>query len=61
VVYGAARQDASRLDFEEGPVFPESYRYLEDRGIEIVRGVCREDARAVLDLYRQRSGRIYNG
>lgn len=61
VVYGAARQDASRLNFEEGPVFPESYRYLEDRGIEIVRGVCREEARAVLDLYRQRSGRVYNG
>src|ERR1051325_7852961 len=38
VVYGAGREDASRLNFEEGPVFPQSYTYLEDRGIRIVRG-----------------------
>jgi len=61
VVYGAAREDASRLNFEEGPVFPESYRYLEARGIEIVRNVLRDEARAVLDDYRAKSGKIYNG
>ena len=61
VVYGATREDATMLNFEEGPVFPESYRYLEDRGISIVRQVLRSEARAVLELYRQRSGRIYNG
>jgi hypothetical protein len=61
VVYGATREDATTLNFEEGPVFPESYRYLEDRGIEIVRGVLRDEARAVLELYRARSGKIYNG
>ena len=61
VVYGAAREDASRLGFEEGPVFDESYEYLEARDIEIVRGVLREDARAVLELYRTQQGRIYNG
>ncbi len=61
VVYGAAREDASLLDFEEGPVFPESYRYLEDRGIRIVRDVLRDEARAVLELYRAKSGKIYNG
>jgi tRNA(Arg) A34 adenosine deaminase TadA len=61
VVYGAAREDASILSFEEGPVFPESYKYLEDRGIEIVRNVLRDEARAVLELYRARSGKIYNG
>ena len=61
VVYGATREDASRLNFEEGPVFPESYRYLEDRGIEIVRSVLRDEARAVLELYRAKSGKIYNG
>ena len=52
VVYGAGREDASRLKFEEGPVFPESYKYLEDRGLVIVRNVLREEARAVMDLYR---------
>ena len=61
VVYGAAREDASRLNFEEGPVFPESYKYLEDRGIQIVRNVLRAEARAVLDAYRAKSGKIYNG
>jgi tRNA(Arg) A34 adenosine deaminase TadA len=61
VVYGAAREDASRLNFEEGPVFPESYKYLEDRGISIVRNVLRDEARAVLDAYRAKSGKIYNG
>ena len=61
VVCGAHRDDARRLDFEEGPVFPESYAYLEERGIEIVHGVLREEARAVLELYRSRKGIIYNG
>ncbi len=61
VVYGAAREDASLLNFEEGPVFPESYEYLEERGISIVRNVLRDEARAVLELYRSKSGRIYNG
>lgn len=61
VVYGAGREDASRLRFEEGPVFPESYRYLEDRGITIVRNVLREEAKTVLELYRAKSGKIYNG
>ena len=61
VVYGAGREDASRLNFEEGPVFPASYKYLEDRGITIVRDMLRAEARAVLERYRIKSGRIYNG
>ncbi len=60
IVYGAGREDALRLDFEEGPVFPSSYKYLEDRGITIVRDVLRPEARAVLERYRTRSGKIYN-
>lgn len=61
VVCGATREDASRLDFEEGPVFPESYDYLEERGIRIVRSVLRDEARAVLEMYRAKGGKIYNG
>jgi tRNA(Arg) A34 adenosine deaminase TadA len=61
VVCGAAREDASRLNFEEGPVYPESYRYLEARGIAIEHNVLRDEARAVLELYRVLSGKIYNG
>ena len=60
VLCGAARDDASRLDFDEGPVFPESYRYLESRGITIVRNVLRQEARSVLELYRASKGAIYN-
>lgn len=60
VLCGAARDDASRLDFDEGPVFPESYRYLESRGITIVRNVLRHEARTVLELYRANKGAIYN-
>ena len=61
VVCGAARADATELRFEEGPVFPESYKYLEARGIEIVHEVLREEARSVLVLYREQGGEIYNG
>ena len=60
VVCGAAREDAWRLGFEEGPVFSASYRYLEDRGIEFVREVLRAEAADVLRAYRERGGRIYN-
>ncbi len=61
VVYGAAREDATQLRFEEGPVFPESYEYLRQRGIEIARQVLRAEAREVIELYRRKRGKIYNG
>jgi tRNA(Arg) A34 adenosine deaminase TadA len=61
LVFGASRGDASALEFDEGPVFPESYAYLESRGVEVVRGVMRKEAAAVLELYRRQGGPIYNG
>ncbi len=61
VVCGADRDDARRLGFDEGPVFPESYRYLERRGIQVVRGVLRDEAAEVLRRYREQGGVIYNG
>lgn len=61
LVCGASSEDARAVGFEEGPVFPESYRYLEQRGIELVRGVLREEARAVLTQYKDGGGLIYNG
>jgi tRNA(Arg) A34 adenosine deaminase TadA len=60
VLCGATREDATRLRFDEGPVFPASYRYLEERGITFVRGLLRDEARMVMELYRERSGVIYN-
>jgi tRNA(Arg) A34 adenosine deaminase TadA len=61
VVCGAAREDAAHVGFEEGPVFPESYAYLERHGIEFVRGVLREEAARVIVQYRDGGGAIYNG
>jgi tRNA(Arg) A34 adenosine deaminase TadA len=61
LVCAAGRDDAMRLHFDEGPVFEQSYRYLEERGIEIVRGVRREEAVNVLEEYRARGGPVYNG
>jgi tRNA(Arg) A34 adenosine deaminase TadA len=60
LVCGATRDDAMRLGFDEGPVFKASYDYLEQAGVEVVREVSRDEARAVLELYRNRSGPIYN-
>jgi tRNA(Arg) A34 adenosine deaminase TadA len=60
IVCGASREDATRLRFEEGPVFPQSYAYLEARGITFTRNVLRDEARAVLEQYRARGGPIYN-
>jgi tRNA(Arg) A34 adenosine deaminase TadA len=60
IVCGATRQDAIALRFDEGPVFPESYKYLVSRGIEVIHGVLRDEARATLEQYRARGGVIYN-
>jgi tRNA(Arg) A34 adenosine deaminase TadA len=61
LVCAAPREAALALGFEEGPVFPESYGYLEARGVEIVRGVLADEARAILRLYQEQGRPIYNG
>ena len=61
VVTGASHKDAKRLSFDEGPVFSRSHEYMEERGIEFVRGVMRAEARQVLEEYGQRGGLVYNG
>ena len=48
------------VGFDEGPVFPESYAYLESRGIAVSRQVLREQAADVLRLYQETGGQIYN-
>jgi tRNA(Arg) A34 adenosine deaminase TadA len=60
VVMAALREDAEELGFDEGPVFPESYAYLEARGFTFERGLLREEAVAGLRLYFKRGGEIYN-
>lgn len=60
LVCGATRADAQALGFDEGPVFAESYRYLEREGLEVVHGVRREEAAEVMRAYLERGGPIYN-
>lgn len=61
LVCAAAREDAMGIGFEEGPVFAESYRYLAERGVEVVHGVLRAEAAAVLEAYHRAGRTIYNG
>jgi tRNA(Arg) A34 adenosine deaminase TadA len=60
LVCGAAKEDATALGFDEGPVSAESWAYLERRGVRVARGVLRQEASAVLQLYRETGGAIYN-
>ncbi len=57
----AARRASMRMaiGFDEGPVFPESYEYIEKRGVTFERNVLRDEARAVLQLYHDRGGKAY--
>ncbi len=60
VGFAASRDDAMDLGFEEGPVFPETYTYLEKHGIQFERDLLREEAREVLRFYKNQGGVIYN-
>jgi tRNA(Arg) A34 adenosine deaminase TadA len=60
IVCAASREDAMALGFDEGPVFAQSWRYLEAHGIEVVWGVLAAESRQVLQLYRQGNGLVYN-
>jgi tRNA(Arg) A34 adenosine deaminase TadA len=60
LVCGAATEDATAVGFDEGPVFAESWADLEGRGVRAVRGVLRDEAVAVLQLYRAAGGAIDN-
>lgn len=55
----ASRQDAEAAGFDEGPVFPETYGYLAERGVTFSHGILRDDAAAVLARYRSTGGQIY--
>lgn len=61
LVCAAAADDARALGFDEGPVFPASYEYLQRAGIEVVRGLRREEARTAFQDYANTGGAIYNG
>lgn len=60
LLFAATREEAARLRFDEGPVFPQSHDYLRARGITIAGPVLRDEAFHVFELYRSRQGPIYN-
>jgi tRNA(Arg) A34 adenosine deaminase TadA len=61
LVCGARETDATAVGFDEGPKPADWPGALAARGIEIVRDVLRDEARAVLAEYARRDGVIYNG
>jgi tRNA(Arg) A34 adenosine deaminase TadA len=61
VSFAAHGADARELGFEEGPVSLEDHRYLAARGVVFEPGPLRAEARAVLALYKEREGVLYNG
>lgn len=57
---GARDSDVRAIGFDEGAKLPDWQSTLESRGIEVVRDLLRDEAVAVLQLYRQQGGLIYN-
>jgi len=61
LVYSADAADvATILGFDEGPLPAGWKRELRKRGIKVEGGRLREEALAVLELYKKKSGTIYN-
>ncbi len=60
VVCGARASDAEAIGFDEGPKPKAWMAALRQRGITVVRDLCRTEAVAVLQQYRRTSGTIYN-
>lgn len=60
VITGARDSDARKIGFDEGPKMVNWKEELENRGIEVVCDVQREEAASVLTSYSSCGGRIYN-
>ncbi|CAJ1888053.1 unnamed protein product [Cylindrotheca closterium] len=59
MVCAATKDDAEAIGFNEGPVFPDSYKALESAGCKVVRKVLQKEGAAVLQHYGK-VGVIYN-
>ena len=60
VICAARGADATAIGFDEGPKPKNWVATLEERGISVVRDMCRAEAIVVFGQYRQTRGRIYN-
>jgi len=61
LVCGACTTDAEHAGFDEGVKPKEWIAELEKRRIEVATGICRSEARGVLQLYIENGGMLYNG
>lgn len=59
LVCGNRDADARAIGFDEGAKVDTWVEALNDRGIEVVRDVLRDEANAVFELYQQSGGVIY--
>lgn len=60
VVTAAKGEDAQSIGFDEGPKPDNWIKSLTDRGVQVIDNIERDSARAVLKLYQESSGHIYN-
>jgi tRNA(Arg) A34 adenosine deaminase TadA len=60
MICGARKKDAEAAGFDEGDKPDQWVRSLQSRGIVVQCGVLRSEAAAVLALYRDSGGAIYN-
>lgn len=60
VLCGARSGDAETIGFDEGPKLKGWVAALEQRGITVVRDLCRREAVSVLQRYKKSGGIIYN-
>ncbi len=60
VVCAAYGEDAAAIGFDEGAKPADWAGELQKRGIEVIRDVLRDEARAVLQQYAKSGGLIYN-
>jgi tRNA(Arg) A34 adenosine deaminase TadA len=60
VVCAAHGEDAAAIGFDEGAKPAEWVGALRKRGIEVIRDILRDEARAVLQQYAKAGGLIYN-
>ncbi len=61
VICASSGQDAQAIGFDEGEKPIDWKAGLNKRGIEVITGVCQQEAKAVLEYYASTNGSIYNG
>jgi tRNA(Arg) A34 adenosine deaminase TadA len=60
LICGARDEDARNIGFDEGPKRQDWILTLQERGIQVIRDVLREEAASVLQYYAETGGLIYN-